>query len=215
MIKAVLFDMDGVLIASKEAVLASAGKALEKMGLPFKKGFEKTIFGRPNKVVFPIAYPECAGRAEEFDRLYTIEYNGNHLQNTKLLPAVLETIGWLKEHKIKTGITTSKKKYAATQTAKILGINVDTIVAFEDYKNARPHPEPIEKALERLGASKREAVYVGDTVLDVKQATNAGVLGIAITTGTYTREELEAEKPCHVIDSLAEIPEIISKHNVF
>ena len=79
----------------------------------------------------------------------------------------------------------------------------DTIVAFEDTAQHKPHPEPLLTAVKRLGISPQEAVYIGDAPTDAQAAKAAG-MPVIIYAGKNIKNA-DAD-----IDSFEQIPERIS-----
>ncbi|MBU2269438.1 MAG: HAD hydrolase-like protein, partial [Bacteroidetes bacterium] len=75
----------------------------------------------------------------------------------------------------------------------------------------RLYPYMIEKMMAELSIEKGSGIAkVGDTEVDVQEGFNAGCkYVIGITTGAYTRAELEKAKPTHIVDSFKEILPII------
>ena len=71
----------------------------------------------------------------------------------------------------------------------------------------------IEALLKDLKISKENAVYVGDSDIDIQTALNAGVRGIGITKGNFKREDFNAMGTWKVIDSLSELIDIAESEN--
>jgi pyrophosphatase PpaX len=76
------------------------------------------------------------------------------------------------------------------------------LLTAEDAKRVRPDPEPLLKAIELLNSSAAQTFYCGDTPPDIVQGRRAGVKTVGLTTGLYTKEELEKEKPDFVFDKI-------------
>ncbi|MFF0066882.1 HAD family hydrolase [Streptomyces sp. NPDC005279] len=74
-------------------------------------------------------------------------------------------------------------------------IDADDVIAgvasADDVEAGKPAPDPVHQALELVGASAAEAVFVGDTVWDMKAATRAGVRAVALLSGGIPRADLE------------------------
>ena len=79
--------------------------------------------------------------------------------------------------------------------------------------HGRPYPDMIEVLIDDLGISSPDRVLkVGDTEVDVEEGRNAACgKVVSVTTGAYTREQLEAYHPDHIIDDLEELLPIIEK----
>ena len=78
----------------------------------------------------------------------------------------------------------------------------DIIVGGEDVSAAKPSPEGVLMALDRLQVSREEVLYVGDSVVDAETARAAGVCFAGVTHGVTTAEELSAYPHRLVMDSL-------------
>lgn len=85
---------------------------------------------------------------------------------------------------------------------------LDVIINADDVKNHKPHPEPIKKALRKLGALSESAVMVGDTDVDVLAGKNAGVVTIGVTYG-FHGEKIRKSNPDFLIDDISEILKIV------
>lgn len=112
--------------------------------------------------------------------------------NTLLFPDTLPTLKALKQQGAHIGIISTKYRFRITDFLKdyLPEDFLDIIVGGEDVKNAKPSPEGILLALERLGSSKQETLYVGDSTVDAETARNAGVDFAAVLNGMTTAEEL-------------------------
>jgi phosphonatase-like hydrolase len=133
------------------------------------------------------------------------------------LPNVEETFAELHKLGIQVGINTGFSKDIADTITKRLqwfekGL-VDHVVGSDEVELGRPHPYMIQKMMvEGKIERPREVAKVGDTEVDVREGQNAGCkYVIGITTGIFTREELETYNPTHIIDDIAQVIDIITK----
>jgi len=88
---------------------------------------------------------------------------------------------------------------------------IDKVICSDEVANGRPHPDMIEVLIEELGiSSPAQVLKVGDTEVDVEEGRNAACgKVVSVTTGAYTRQQLEAYQPDHIIDDLEELLTII------
>jgi len=87
----------------------------------------------------------------------------------------------------------------------------DTIDTKDDVKNTKPHPEPILKAVERLGCKPENCLYIGDNEEDITAGEAAGVTTVLFNT-TRNREQIKTKtKPDHTISKLDEILTLINQ----
>ena len=115
-------------------------------------------------------------------------------------------------------IFTSRPREEALYTLKKSGTlhYFDEIIALEDVRRSKPHPEGINKILEKLKVKPENAVYVGDTVDDMIAARRAGVTGVAVAppdTDISIYSQLYTQYGASfTLSSVNEIPGFLSKH---
>jgi len=209
MLRVVIFDLDGTLIDSTEAIVNSYLHLFDVL--------EKTPPTR-KAIVDAIGYTmhttlEMLG-CEDVDaagKIYRKHYNETTCDHTFLLPGARECLEALSAAGLKVGFATSKKRTSAEMLLEHLGV-LDFFscrLGPEDVTHPKPHPEAIEKALAALDVTKEEAYYVGDMFFDVEASQRADVPCVCVTTGYQNREELEALKPEAVMDSLTEVADYL------
>src|SRR5574338_355773 len=85
--------------------------------------------------------------------------------------------------------------------------NHDTMVRADDVTNAKPHPEPVNRAVALLSADPATTLFVGDSIHDLHSGRGAGVLTGAVLWGPFRRAELEPATP----DYWFELPEHLER----
>jgi len=111
------------------------------------------------------------------------EYNLlKHDEMVSLFPGVKETIDRLHREGIRLGVVTTKMRETTNRALKLLQIHsyMDTIVTLDDVEHAKPHPEPVAKAVEALGAEPSETLMVGDSSVDIVSALEAGAVPVGV-----------------------------------
>ncbi|MCI0462098.1 MAG: HAD hydrolase-like protein [Gemmataceae bacterium] len=88
---------------------------------------------------------------------------------------------------------------------------IDAVVASDSVPRGRLHPDMIRLLMDRLGGQEvRKVAKVGDTTADLAEGTNAGCgLVIGVTSGSYTREQLQAHSHSHILKSVVEVPDVV------
>lgn len=212
MITAVIFDLDGTLIDSTDAIVESFFHTCDTLGLP-----------RPprDNIVRSIGHtlPDQFRLITDHDphecvRVYRAYYGQVACAKTTAMPGAAESVRRLREAGLRLGFATSKKRVFAELILDHLGMMdaFDAGIGPDDVTHPKPHPEAILKSLDRLGVAPEQAVVVGDTSFDVLAARAAGVRCLCVTTGYNTRQELLALNPEAVFDSLSELTEYILAH---
>lgn len=204
-----IFDFDYTLGDATNGVVESVNFALTKMNLPIckKDDIRKTI-GMPLPETFTyltkIEEPE---QRIQFVKLFKEKADEIMTENTALYVDTVNVLSYLKSKEIKTGIVTTKYHYRIIEILSKFQINhlIDVIVGGEDVKNAKPNPEALLTAIQKLNAHKENVVYVGDSIIDAKTANNANVDFIAVTTGTTEKNEFLRFPHITVISTLSEL----------
>ena len=130
--------------------------------------------------------------------------------NFRLMPSVVDCLDFLTTAGPVLGIATGNIRKAAD--AKLRRAGLEDRFLFGGY--GCDHPERaiiVERAVERAldhapGATRETMIVVGDTPRDVAAARACGVQVVAVATGSYSRDELEACEPDATMDTLAELP---------
>ena len=199
----ILFDLDGTLIDSTEAILETFHHSFKAHNYPNPKDEDITsLIGYPLDVM----YREL-GVVEESIWDYVATYKDYYriisTKRTTLLLNAKEAVIQANEFAILGIVTTKTGKYS-----KVLMEHFDLMKYFEvligreDVQKPKPDAEPIMKALEVLDATNREIWMIGDTKLDLISAKNAGVNSIGVLTGYDDRSVLKQHTDMIFSDAL-------------
>ena len=188
----ILFDLDGTLIDSTEAILESFHNSFDvhKSEHPSDAEIEALI-GHPLDVM----YREL-GIDEESIWAYVATYKEHYreisTQKTELLENALEAVTLASEI-AKIGIVTTKTGKYSQILLEYFGImdRFDVLIGREDVTNPKPDAEPILKALESFDENDKDIWMVGDTEMDLLSAQNAGVNSLGVLCGYGSKESLE------------------------
>ena len=178
MIKAVLFDVDGVLINTFEANLRFYQDIMKALG---KEPITREIFLKMFHLSFRDTLKTFLNIESKDELEKIIEFSRENISYPKELvqsiPNVFEVVLKLKD-KYKLGIVSSRRnrqtKYKIPQLQELLP-HFDTLVFCEDVENVKPHPEPLFLAAKNLGLDPKECVYIGDAETDMHAAEAAGM----------------------------------------
>jgi phosphoglycolate phosphatase len=180
----ILFDLDGTLIDSTEAILESFAAAYGRFGetVPSEEAITAMI-GEPLTAMFAKLGVEEA-KVADFVAAYKDHYRRISRYKTRLLPDAREAVERAASF-ARLGVVTTKTGKYSIELLEHLGLMsfFDVLVGSEDVTRHKPHPEPVHKALEKMGASAEGAWLVGDTPMDVEAALAAGVKPFAVTCG--------------------------------
>ena len=201
--KTILFDLDGTLIDSTDAILESFGVAYETFGHVAPEDEEiKKLIGHPLDLMFSMLGIDSL-ETNDYVMAYKEHYRLISRKKTTLLPLAIEAIK--QASKIATlGIVTTKTAQYSEELLEHLGVmhHFKVLIGRENVTHPKPHPEPIQKALLTLNADPRQTWMVGDTPMDLICAKEAGVKSIGVLCGYSTKYELEKHTSYVVHDAL-------------
>lgn len=192
--KIILFDLDGTLIDSTDAIVSTFRFAFKEQGFDFR-GSDKNIkdlIGYPLDIMF-----ERLGVSKQKVWDYVDSYKNRYrvisVEQTTLLENAFEAVQLASKIARVSVVTTKTRMY----TIPILdNFNItqyfEVITGRENVENPKPHPEPILKTLAQMNYDKnKDEVYmIGDTKLDLICANEAKVNAIGVLCGYSDEEEL-------------------------
>ncbi len=182
-----LFDLDGTLLDSAPDMAATANRMLAARGLPpVDEAMLRQHVSRGARAMVAATFPGLDAAAHdalvpEFLQVYREEL-GRH---GTLFDGIATLLQALEDDGARWGIVTNKAEYLARDVVAGLGWDqrCAVLVGGDTYPEKKPHPLPLLKAMERLGAGPDDCVYVGDDERDVVAARAAGMRSIAVTWG--------------------------------
>ena len=184
-LKAILFDMDGVLVDSFNMWHAAINTVLKKYGKKemsaeeHKRKFWGTTLEKNAATLF-----NDVRERERFKKNVKAEVS-KHVNEIKIIEGaacVLKKIKGMKKYKI--GLITNSYRSLVEKTLeeKSLKENFDAIVTLDDVEKPKPYPDPILKACEQLKVEPQECIFVGDTKQDFKAGVAAGTTVVGFNT---------------------------------
>jgi len=192
--RVILFDLDGTLIDSTEAILESFKRSFEYFGdkVPKEKDILPQI-GYPLYDMFVNLGVEQSIAQKYVDK-YKENYRTLHTTKTVLLKGAKEAIELAYNSGAILGVVTTKTGKYSIELLEHFGLMhyFSTLVGSEDVTKHKPNPEPIYLALKRLNVKKSNTIYmIGDTCMDMLAAKNAGIKGIGVEFKYTQIEELK------------------------
>ncbi len=204
MVKAVLFDLDGTLVNSDDAVVWCVNELLKRLDLPAADPAK--IIGLIGVGLTPLLkefMPEPEAHVAEYRRLYRRGFG----DRTKVYQGAEETLSGLREAGVKTGIVTNRNRGLAEAILGHFGLDrfIDMIIGDGEGWPLKPDPAMVREACRRLNIEPSEAILTGDTLIDVETGHNAGCETVLVDyKGIYT--EIDAD---HVVASLSVILDLV------
>lgn len=211
--KAVLFDMDGTLLDTLEDLCDSTNHALAQMGYPLR-GIEeiRRFIGNGAEKQIRRAVPEGTSEGKIMETLAAFRaYYQDHCQiKTKVYDGLLDVLSELKEKGVKMAVVSNKPDAAVKKLSReYFGDRLDYAIGPSDGVRCKPYPDMAETALKALGVEKRDAVFVGDSEVDVQTGLNAGLDVIAVSWGFRSRQVVIEAGASKIADNASELEKLI------
>lgn len=209
---AVIFDFDGTLVDSAPSMARALNDMARRRGAPpvalesvrrwVSLGGEAMLCGALGADI------DLAADLDELRRLLRKQT----ADPADLYPGVLQTLAALKEMDYRVGVCTNKREDIAIPYAAGLGIApyLDTIVGGADGRRLKPDPELARMALDQLGATPQESIFVGDSEIDAEAARNAGIPFVLVTFG-YPHGDVAAIQAHARLVSLIGLADVVAK----
>ncbi|MDE7208208.1 MAG: HAD-IA family hydrolase [Lachnospiraceae bacterium] len=209
MIKAVIFDFDYTLGDSTNGIVLCVNYALEQLGFGIKGSEEirKTVGLSLKDTYRALTMRHNAEEAAQFSAYFKEKADFVMVENTVLYHGVEDLLQTLRQEGYQIGIVTTKFRYRIVQILeKFQAIDsVDLIVGAENVNVEKPNPEGLLWAIDRLGLTKQEVLYVGDSLVDAKTADNAQANFAGVLTGTTTAEDFEQYPSVFIGDTVNDL----------
>ncbi|WP_428024524.1 HAD family hydrolase [Arcobacter sp.] len=190
----ILFDLDGTLIDSTDAIVSTFHHSFKQMNYDFKGNEEdiKSLIGYP----LDIMYLELGVEEEvvwDFVSAYKQRYKLISTEKTLLLRDAIEALETASKFARLSVVTTKTGAYTIP-LLEHFGIlkYFEVVTGREHVENPKPHPEPILKTLEQMNINKTSNIWmIGDTHLDILAANSAGINSVGVLCGYGKEKDLK------------------------
>jgi phosphoglycolate phosphatase len=191
-----IFDLDGTLLDTLTDLAASCNYALRTHGMPEHSIDDVRRFvGNGVRKLMERAIPE--GEANpDFEATFATfreHYMHHSLDTTKPYPGIMETLSELKARGCRLAVVSNKMMAATVELCKHFFPDTIEVAIGENEAEGickKPAPDTVYAALRKLGVSKDDAVYVGDSDVDIQTAANSGLPCISVLWGFRDRDFL-------------------------
>ncbi|MGQ0562131.1 MAG: HAD family hydrolase [Gemmatimonadota bacterium] len=210
-IKAVLWDLDGTLISTRRLYLEAYRRALA----PYigRVLTDEEILGYRSRSEIQFLKSQARDQFDACMREFQQYYSELHESLFGgVYPGVRQALAEIRRRGLLMGIVTGKSRssYEVGLTTAELG-QFDVLVMADDVEEPKPHPGGIAAAIQTLGVSAEEVVYVGDSITDMEAAQQAGTAAAAALWSRAEPERgrfvtrLSASTGVHLLDEPADV----------
>lgn len=192
---AVVFDLDGTLLDTLEDLASSTNYALGQFGFPLRSIDEvRSFVGNGVRKLIERSLPTAVDErtVDAVLDCFKQHYVGHCQVKTCLYPGVQQLLSVLKSKGYKLAIVSNKLQSGVDELYKrYFADYVQVAIGERDGLRRKPAPDMVLMALDELNVSKDEAVYVGDSEVDVATADAAGMACISVLWGFRDKAFLE------------------------
>ncbi len=220
----VIFDLDGTILDDIPFILNLHVKIANDYNFPLtdeldallreKTGIPLCITGS-NLVRFKVLnYLGKKIKIPFFNRLKMMnkakKFIYEYFKKCPLIDGTQETLRFLSENNAKIGMFTNASRLEIKRIfngrEEILDYFEGNIIAKDDVKHKKPHPEGITKLINKWGLAPQNVMIVGDYTSDIKAGKEAGIITVGVLSGVGTLELFKKLKADYVIQDISEIP---------
>ncbi|AFC87023.1 HAD family hydrolase [Frateuria aurantia] len=215
-VRAVIFDMDGLLLDSETLAMDSLVSAGQALGYDIPYSFCRRMIGIPADVCREMVF-STYGR--DFPLQQFFEVHEVHLRELVdsgklgLKAGVIELLDYLDRHRIPRAIATSSSRVRTDHHLALVGLlqRFDHIVTRDDVSRGKPDPEPYLTAAAKLGVTPADCLALEDSYNGVRAAHAAAIRVIMVPDLLEPIEEMH-EKALHIVDDLHRVIAFLDEH---
>ncbi|HHS3000651.1 TPA: HAD family hydrolase [Staphylococcus argenteus] len=209
MYKNIIFDFDGTIADSKTCSLIATKKAFNDYGLNIPSDEQIEYYmGIPIEESFNLMSAIKLNDKEltELMALFRENYKETEAHHLKIYKGMQEQLESLHQN-YKLFVVSSKRTNVLERNLSKLGVAklFVEVIGSDKVKKYKPSPDGIIYILQKYDLQKKETIYVGDAVFDIKMAKNADIDSCAVTWGSHSIEVLKAENPNFIINNVKEL----------
>lgn len=207
--KALLFDFDGTLLNTNDLIIQTFMHVLEER-FPGQYSPQDCIkfIGPSLKETFEQITPN------EVDQMIFNYRKWNHQHHDELVTefeGVKETLQQLDDLGIRMVIVSTKQRETIKRGLQLMDAErfFEFYIGIEDVEHVKPNPEPVLKAIEKLGVSKEDVLMIGDNYHDIEAGKNAGVKTAGVAWSIKGEEFLKQFNPDYMLQHMEDLIPIV------
>ena len=201
-----IFDLDGTLLNTLEDLSNSVNYALAANQLPIRSTEDiRCALGNGIQVLIEKSVPQQTNPAivEKVLTTFRAYYLKHSMDHTAPYDGIIDLLKILKQRKIHTAIVSNKLDPAVQELyQRFFSEYIDIAIGEQQpIVRRKPYPDMVNLALHKLETTTEEAIYIGDSEVDLQTATNTGIDCVSVSWGFRSRTFLEDLGATNIIDT--------------
>lgn len=204
--KAVIFDMDGVIIQSEMLYQKRRNLFFKEHGIVVDEQFQKEVIGSNPVAMFAMIFPESFEKQISYLAKYNLFKKNFPINYSSILTEGIENLlEWLKNNKYRIALASSGEYSILVHVLKETNLDdyFEVVVSGADMPKSKPAPDVYLEAVRQLGLLPEECLAIEDSTHGIKAAVSAGLECLALRPKGYDIDQTSATK---IILSLNDVP---------
>ncbi len=213
--KAVIFDMDGLMIDSERVTYDGYVIEFKKLGYTYTEEFYKKLLGKRMPQIYEI-HRQAFGKDIDAEgisaNVHKYMADRFETEGVPLKKGLIELLQYLKAHGIRTVVATSSTRDRVDHIFELAQIAeyFDASVCGDEVTHSKPHPETFLKACEKIGVSPSEAIVLEDSEAGIEAAYRGHIPVICIPDMKYPEPQFE-QIAWKIAGSLLDVRDILAE----
>ena len=211
--KLIIFDLDGTLLDTIEDLFLATNATLSQFGYPKRTKEEVLSFvgnGYVPLLVRALPKAVCEEQFEDIVEYFKTYYAEHCFDNTKPFDGIMDVLDGLRAQNRLLAVLSNKGDAQVKALVKrYFGERFDIVLGERSGIRKKPYPDSVEETLKTLNTAKADAVYVGDSEVDVQTAQNAGIDCVCVDWGFRTRECLRQAGANIIVSTMEELETVL------
>lgn len=213
MIKAIIFDMDGLMIDSERVTFECYQEILKGMNLTMDEEFYKTLLGKPLKGIYQRFYDVYGNDfpiEDVIKDVHDLMAKRFETEGVPIKTGLKSLLEYLKENNYKTIVATSSNRDRVDTILSQAQITdyFDDSICGDEVTKGKPNPEVFLKSCQKLGVNVDEAIVLEDSEAGIQASYDAGIKVICIPDMKYPEKQYE-EKTFKILTNLNGVTEYL------
>jgi phosphoglycolate phosphatase len=209
-IKLIIFDLDGTLVDAYLAIIKSFNYTMQRLNYPIQNAsvIRRAVGLGDENLLRPFIKTKDLNKAIS---LYRRHHKRALLTGSRLFPRVNKVLCYMKNKGYKLAIASNRPTKFSWILIKHLRLEsyFDYVLCADRLRHIKPHPEILNKIMQKFSARPWQTIYIGDMTIDAQAGRRAKVKTIIVTTGSSTNYQIKKERPYRIIREIKELWKIL------